>query len=101
MEVWSFEELRRRWLRTLTYLSFESTDPSALDGRTAIERLAQIEAEWQRRAQLGRNDPRYFDWPSTEAPKAGGRLGPADWYDIGVLGYLNYHVGKTSSLSQR
>lgn len=101
VEHFSFDDLRSRWLTTLKYLSFETLDHSAPDIVAAKQRLAEIEDEWQRRAGLERDDPQYFDWPSTDAPKGSGSLGPRDWHDIGVLAYLGYHVGKTSSLTAR
>lgn len=96
----SFEDLRRAWFAALAYLlKFELANPSAPDVLAARGRLEEIEVEWERRSRLQPADPDYFAWPSTEAPKGPGDVGVADWEEIGMLGYLGYHVGRTSELT--
>jgi len=53
-----------------------------------------IEAEWKRRNSNG--DPEeYFDWPTTEARAGDGNLSLKNIARNGVLGQLDYHVGRT------
>ena len=73
------------------------------DTQSAFQDLAKdyvlaIEAEWQRRNILARLDPDHFDWPSTKATLGGGAFGSIEHAE-GILGYLGYHVGKSSELS--
>lgn len=96
----SFDELKRGWFSTLNYLArFEPLDPAAPDVTAARRRLEEIELEWERRSCLRPSDPGYFEWPSTAAPKGVGGVGVTDWEEIGMLGYLGYHVGRTSELT--
>lgn len=96
----SFEDLRRAWFAALAYLSkFAATDSSAPDVLAAHRRLEEVEDEWERRARLKPGDPEYFDWPSTTALKGTGDFGNTDWEEVGMLGYLGYHVGRTSDLT--
>lgn len=53
-----------------------------------------IEAEWARRNSSG-NPDEYFDWPTTEARGGDGNLSLENVHKSGVLGQLDYHVGRT------
>jgi hypothetical protein len=53
-----------------------------------------IEAEWARRNSSG-NPDEYFDWPTTEARGGDGSLSLENVQKSGVLGQLDYHVGRT------
>lgn len=53
-----------------------------------------IEAEWARRNSSGDPDE-YFDWPTTVAPGGNGSLSLENVQKSGVLGQLDYHVGRT------
>jgi hypothetical protein len=53
-----------------------------------------IEAEWIRRNASG-NPDEYFDWPTTEARGGDGSLSLENVQKSGVLGQLDYHVGRT------
>ena len=95
-----FVELQRRWQVAFSYLQrFEEANPDAPDVIAARKRLAEVEAEWARRQALPDGHPDYFPWPSTDAPNGTGGSVAVEWQEIGMLGYLGYHVGTTSQLT--
>ncbi len=55
--------------------------------------IRAIEAEWARRNASG-NPEEYFDWPTTEARGGDGSLTLENVQKSGVLGQLDYHVGR-------
>ncbi len=92
-----FVELQRRWQQAFAYLQhFEEGNPDAPDVTAARQRLAEVEAEWERRQALVPDHPNYFPWPSTDAPGGDGCVATGDWQEVGMLAYLGYHVGKSS-----
>lgn len=95
-----FVELQRRWQVAFSYLQrFEEANPDAPDVIAARKRLVEVEAEWGRRQALPEDHPDYFPWPSTDAPDGTGGSVAVEWQEIGMLGYLGYHVGTTSQLT--
>lgn len=95
-----FEELRKRWFSALMYIHrFEHGAADAEDVLSAKRVLADIESEWRRLTNLPHGDPDYFEWPSTEARMGDGKIDAGGWESSGMLGYLGYHVGKTSALT--
>lgn len=95
-----FMELQRRWQAAFSYLQrFEESNPDAPDVLAAIERLKEVEAEWERRHNLSADHPDYFRWPSTEASLGDGSVAAGEWQEIGMFRYLGYHVGVTSELT--
>jgi hypothetical protein len=95
-----FIELQQKWQAAFSYLQrFEESNPDALDVLAAIERLKEVEAEWDRRHNLAVDHPDYFRWPSTEASLGEGSVTTGEWQEIGMLRYLGYQVGRTSELT--
>lgn len=97
-----FPELQRRWQAAFSYLQrFAEANPDASDVVEARRRLAEVEWEWQRLQALDPNSPDCFPWPSTDAPAGDGDGHGATgaWQEIGMLAYLGYHVGLSSTLT--
>ena len=70
-------------------------DPRKQDQHEKVARaIRAIEAEWARRNATGNPDD-YFDWPTTEARGGDGSLTLENVQKSGVLGQLDYHVGRT------
>jgi hypothetical protein len=89
-----FVQLQRQWCAAFSYLlKFEDGNPDAPDIGAARKRLEDVEAEWERHVALAPGDEGYFAWPSTEASAGSGTVAIGTWQEIGMLGYLGYHVG--------
>jgi hypothetical protein len=70
-------------------------DPRKQDQHEKVSMaIRAIEAEWARRNASG-NPEEYFDWPTTEAQGGDGSLTLEHVQKSGVLGQLDYHVGRT------
>jgi hypothetical protein len=97
-----FPELQRRWQAAFSYLQrFAEANPDAADVVEARRRLAEVEREWERLQALDPNSPDCFPWPSTDAPAGDGdgHAAAGAWQEIGMLAYLGYHVGLSSTLT--
>lgn len=95
-----FDELQRRWRAAFSYLQrFAENNPDAPDIVEAGRRLADVEQEWTRLEELAPDHPDYFPWPSTDAPADGCGSVAGTWQEIGMLAYLGYHVGLSSTLN--
>lgn len=97
-----FPELQRRWQAAFSYLQrFAEANPDAADVVEARRRMAEVEREWERLQTLDPNTPDCFPWPSTDAPVGDddGHAAAGAWQEIGMLAYLGYHVGLSSTLS--
>ena len=95
-----FGELQRRWQAAFSYLQrFAENDPDAPDIMEAGRRLADVEREWTRLEELAPDHPDYFPWPSTDLPADGRGSIAGTWQEIGMLAYLGYHVGLSSTLN--
>ena len=97
-----FPELQRRWQAAFSYLQrFAEANPDAADVVEARRRMAEVEREWERLQALNPNGPDCFPWPSTDAPAGDGdgHAAAGAWQEIGMLAYLGYHVGLSSTLT--
>lgn len=63
--------------------------------------LTALEQEWARRSSESPNPEDYFRWPSTEAAGGDGSLTGTGWLPQGLLGLMDYRVGRNSDLLQR
>ncbi|WP_312814872.1 hypothetical protein [Brevundimonas sp.] len=61
--------------------------------------LDGVENEWLRRRLNPASQDDFFKWPSTDAPGGNGSISSDGWVAEGVLGFLEYRVGKTADLS--
>jgi hypothetical protein len=65
--------------------------------RAARQILPHVEAEWtKRKNDFSRED--FFTWPTTEAIGGDSSLSLIGTPNIGMLGYLGYHVGRLNGL---
>ena len=95
-----FHKLQREWHAAFKILlHYEDEDPSARNVVAARQRLATIEAEWDRRHTLKPGDPDYFPWPSTDISTAISKGAKFERNEVGMLSYLGYHVGLGSLLT--
>lgn len=89
----SLAELRQMWINALN----KQNAPGPFSRQALDSLIASIEEEWRRRGALGIVDTAdYFKWPSTEANPSKSSMGEFEAPGQGVLGYLEYHVGKTN-----
>lgn len=61
--------------------------------------LDGVENEWLRRRLDPASQDGFFNWPSTDAPGGDGAITADGWVQEGVLGFLEYRVGKSSDIS--
>jgi hypothetical protein len=73
------------------------TDPKRRALHASAHRvLAAINNEWARRAQQPVTVEGFFQWPSTDAPGGDGLLSARGWLSEGMLGFMEYRVGRTN-----
>lgn len=95
----TFEELKTKWLSGVSYLAKFSR--GGLEGDDIVRvsiRVQEIEEEWLCRLRRAEADPDCFEWPSAQLNSAGSSSGYGSQHDDGYLGYLGYHVGKSTEL---
>ncbi len=96
----SFDELKSKWMSGVGYLGKFSQNGLAREDILRVgARVEAIEQEWLHRVELLEADPDCFDWPSTQLNLDRENFGYGSQHEDGYLGYLDYHVGKTSELS--
>lgn len=96
----TFEELKSKWQSGVGYLGkFARNGLAGEDTLRVHARVEAIEQEWLHRIELLEADPDCFEWPSTQLNLGHGSFGYGGQHEDGYLGYLGYHVGKTSELS--
>lgn len=89
------ERLHGLWIQNVLRLG----DPAQAFKHGASKRIVEaIEKEWKRRLPHIRKHPEYFTWPSTEADGGGGGFEIGKAPSEGMLGYLEYRVGRTNGL---
>lgn len=100
VEEASFSELIAAWrkhVELVRYIEITGKKREHLELYSHLVRA--VEGEWHRRSWLRHSDEQYFDWPTTEAKRGNGGLGDASWVTEGVLGYLGYAVGESSTIT--
>lgn len=91
------EKLHGLWIQNVLRLG----DPAQAFKHGAAKRIVEaIEKEWKRRLPRIRKHPEYFTWPSTEADGGGGSFEIGKAPTEGMLGYLEYRVGRTNGLPE-
>ena len=91
------ERLHGLWLQNVLRLG----DPAQAFKHEAANRIVEaIEKEWKRRLPHIRKHPEYFTWPSTDADGGGGGFETGKAPTEGMLGYLEYRVGRTNGLPE-
>jgi hypothetical protein len=95
----SFDDLKSKWLSGVSYLGkFSREGLEGEDIHRVRARVEEIEQEWLYRIEQAELDPDCFEWPSTELSLVASNFGYVGRHDGGYLGYLGYHVGKSSEL---
>lgn len=95
----TFDELKSKWQSGVGYLGKFSRNGLAEEDILRVRaRVEAIEQEWLHRVKLLEADPDCFEWPSTQLNLDRGSLGYGGTHEDGYLGYIGYHVGKTSEL---
>ena len=84
------EEITRRWIEAVSTIADSRQSTEHDEARLLID---AVNKEWR----LRREDKDYFKWPTTDAPTG---LGPFSIYppEMGMLSYLDYHVGKSGKV---
>lgn len=92
----SLGETVRVWRNALRILG--SSERAAYHP-AARQVLDGVENDWLRRRLNPASQEGFFYWPSTDAPGGNGAITSDGWAPEGVLGFLEYHAGKSSDLS--
>ncbi|MEO9574944.1 MAG: hypothetical protein ABJ360_00565 [Roseobacter sp.] len=91
------ERLHGLWIQNVLRLG----DPGQAFKHGAANRIVEaVEQEWKRRLPHIRKHPEYFTWPSTEADGGGDGFEIGKVPSEGMLGYLEYRVGRTNGLPE-
>lgn len=91
------ERLHGLWMQNVLRLG----DPAQGYKHGAATRIVEaIEKEWKCRLPHIRKHPEYFKWPSTEADGGGGGFEIGKAPREGMLGYLEYRVGRNNGLPE-
>ncbi len=93
----SMAEIKSVWKNAIKLSSDAKT---AVQNNPATLILSAIEAEWNRRSDMTRPGD-FFKWPSTSAKSGNGTFALEQAEQEGMMAYLEYHVGKTSSASTK
>ena len=94
----SFDALRVLWIKYMLINANPAlVDPEYSDACFARSYyLNLIEKEWNRRS-LANGPTDYFKWPSTEAKHGNGQIDSSNWITNGLLKFMDYQVGNSST----
>lgn len=90
------DEIMQLFQNAVRMLADEGRRPSHSAAR---EVLSAIGGEWARRKRQPPDPDGMFDWPSTRADGGDGQLRTDGWLPQGLLGFVEYRVGRTQGVS--